>query len=134
MVQVLLLVNYAHRITKYWSYLAKFFGGAPEPEYLHYKNVWKVKWDKTGKTYSYVMGGSRLENGTIKYRLKMIDFGSAPKKPLGNKLSMSKNTFDLKIICQGKIIDCHKSVLCCQSDIFEAMLLNENTIEANQER
>ena len=43
---------------------------------------------------------------------------------------MSKNTFDLKIICQGKIIDCHKSVLCCQSDVFEAMLLNKETIEA----
>ena len=114
----------------YWSYLAKFFGGAPEPEYVHYKNVWKVKWDKTGETHSYVMGGSWLENGTIKYRLKIIDFGSVPKKPLGNKLSMAKNTFDLKIICQGKIIDCHKSVLCCQSDIFEAMLLNEETIEA----
>ena len=37
------------------------------PQYLHYKNVWEVKWDKTGKTYSYVMGGSRLENGTIQW-------------------------------------------------------------------
>ena len=41
------------------------------------------------------MGGSRTENGEIKYRLKIVGFGS-PQKTLGNKLSMSKNTFDLK--------------------------------------
>ena len=81
-------------------------------------NVWEVKWDNTGKTHHHLMGGSRTENGEIKYRLKIVGFGS-PQKTLGNKLSMSKNTFDLKIICQDKIIDCHKSVICCQSDVFE---------------
>ena len=41
----------------YWSYLAKLFGGAPEPEKFKFKNVWKVKWDNTGKTGLLEMGG-----------------------------------------------------------------------------
>ena len=92
-------------------------------------NVWKVKWDNTGETHNYLMGGSLLEDGKIHYRLKIVGFGSL-QKTLGNKLFMSKNTFDMKIICEGKIIGCHKLVLCTQSEVFEAMLLNEDTIEA----
>ena len=40
-------------------------------KYLESKfgNVWEVKWDNTGKTHNHLMGGSRTENGTIKYRL-----------------------------------------------------------------
>ena len=43
---------------------------------------------------------------------------------------MAKNTFDLKIICEGKILECHKSVLCCRSDVFGVMFLNDEMIEA----
>ena len=49
------------------------------------------------------MGGSLLEDGKIHYRLKIVGFGSL-QKTLGNKLFMSKNTFDMKIIWEGKII------------------------------
>ena len=49
---------------------------------------------------------------------------------LGKKLFMAKSTCDMKIICEGKTFDCHKCVLCCQSDVFEAMFLNIETIEA----
>ena len=43
---------------------------------------------------------------------------------------MAKNTYDLKIICGGKILECHKNVLCCRSDVFDVMFLNDEMIEA----
>ena len=120
----------------YWSYLAKFFGGVPEPEY---KNVWKVKWDNVveseGSWNFYWMGCS--ETGENIYRLKIIEIPPPPPKKtpiLGNKLFMAKNTFDLKIICEGKILECHKSVLCCRSDVFDTMFSNESEMIEAQSR
>ena len=49
---------------------------------------------------------------------------------LGKKLFEAKSTFDLKIICNEKTFECHKNVLCCQSDVFETMFLNMNMAEA----
>ena len=66
-------------------------------------------------------------------RLKIIEIPppASKKTPiLGNKLFMAKNTFDLKIICEGKILECHKNVLCCRSDVFDVMFLNDEMIEA----
>ena len=96
------------------------------------KNVWKVKWDNNHED-SYCMGPTGTPGEKL-YRLKIINFlpPAAPKKTpvLGNKLFMAKNTFDLKIICEGKILECHKSVLCCRSEVFDVMFLNDEMIEA----
>ena len=43
---------------------------------------------------------------------------------------MAKNTFDLKIICKSQQIECHKLVLCCASNVFEAMFSHMETTEA----
>jgi len=93
--------------------------------------TWKVKWDNNYES-SYFMGPTGTP-GEILYRLKIIDFlPPAPKKTpiLGNKLFMAKNTFDLKIICEGKILKCHKNVLFCRSDVFDVMFSNDEMIEA----
>ena len=38
-------------------------------------------------------------------------YSSVNTKSIGKKPLMGKNTFDLKIICEGKEIECHKDVL-----------------------
>ena len=38
---------------------------------------------------------------------------------------MKKELSDVKLLCEGKTFDCHKLVLVCQSDVFEAMLKKE---------
>ena len=92
------------------------------------KNMWKVKWDNNYESI-YYMG--KPERGPCIYRLKIIEIPAPKKTPiLGNKLFMAKNTFDLKIICEGKILECHKNVLCCRSDIFDVMFSNDEMIEA----
>ena len=95
------------------------------------KNLWRVKWDNNFES-SYWMGPTqrkRGQRGEKVYQLKII--GTFSKNPiLGNKLFMAKNTFDLKIICEGKILECHKNVLCCRSDVFDVMFLNDEMIEA----
>ena len=64
-----------------------------------------------------------------KYQLKIIGPGTS-KQTLGDNLLLAKNTFDTKIICDGKTFECHKSVLQCQSDVFEKMFQNDKTIES----
>ena len=96
------------------------------------KNLWRVKWDNNYESV-YYMGAADTAGGRCFYRLKIIEIPpSVPKKNpiLGNKLFMAKNTFDLKIICEGKILECHKNVLCCRSDIFDVMFSNDGMIEA----
>ena len=107
-------------------------------EHPKFKHWWQVKWDRTGKTDYHQMGTTITRLDTIRssgkiYRLKIINFSTAsPQKTitLGKKLFMAKSTCDMKIICEGKTFDCHKCVVCCQSDVFEAMFLNMETIEA----
>ena len=101
-------------------------------EHPKFKHWWQVKWDRTGKTDYHQMGTTKPSVEKI-YRLKIINFPTtAPQKTitLGKKLFMAKSTCDMKIICEGKTFDCHKCVLCCQSDVFEAMFSNIETIEA----
>ena len=91
-------------------------------EHPKYKHWWQVKWDRTGKTEYHPMGTTAFEPNKKKYRLKIINFSmAAPQKTLtlGKKLFMAKTTCDMKIICEGKTFDCHKCVICCQSDVFE---------------
>ena len=87
-------------------------------EHASVKGSWRVKWDMTGSMIYY--------DFEHKHNLKIIDFRSS----LGKKLFVAKSTFDLKIICEGKTIECHKSVLCCHSDVFETMFLNMSMAEA----
>jgi hypothetical protein len=96
------------------------------------KNMWKVKWDNNYESV-YCMGFFSESQGKKIYRLKIIGIPPpAPKKNpiLGTKLFMAKDTFDLKIICQGKILECHKNVLCCRSDVFGVMFSNDEMTEA----
>ena len=91
-------------------------------EHPKFKNYWKVKWDNNSESFFYSMG-----------LLKIIEIPQPALKEnpiLGNKLFMAKNTFDLKIICEGKILECHKSVLCCRSDVLNVMFSNDEMIEA----
>ena len=37
---------------------------------------------------------------------------------------------DLKITCNGKTLECHRSVLSCQNDVFRTMFLNMDMKEA----
>ena len=98
-------------------------------EALYLKGSWKVKWDNNNEGL-YWMGFSETQGRKI-YRLKIIEIPAPKKNPiLGNKLFMAKNTFDLKIICEGKILECHKSVLCCRSDVLNVMFSNDEMIEA----
>ena len=87
---------------------------------------WQVKWDSDpDKIHLYTMDvGGRLD-------LKILDYVHLEdqKISLGSKLFEAKK-FDLRIICEEKVLECHKIVLCCQSDVFERMLSNKNTIEA----
>ena len=95
------------------------------------RNWWQVKWDRTGKTVYHQMGAGLT--GEKIYRLKIMNFCTEATQKissLGKKLFMAKSTCDMKIICKGKTFDCHKCVLCCQSDVFEAMFSNIETIEA----
>ena len=57
-------------------------------------------------------------------------FGNRTEEALGSKLFLAKEFMDLKIICKGKVFECHKNVLSCQSDVFKTMLLNMKTDEA----
>ena len=92
------------------------------------KYLWEVKWDMTDGRW-HVMGNN--PKGGKQYSLKIIEISPpAPKKTLGSQLFMAKNTYDLKIICGGKILECHKNVLCCRSDVFAVMFYNDEMIEA----
>lgn len=44
------------------------------------------------------------------------------------KLFLNKKKCDIKIVCNEKIFDCHKLVLGCQSDVFEAMFQNKSAM------
>ena len=119
---------------KNWPF-GKIDGNGPGTvirEHPESKHWWEVKWDSTGNTFFHQMGTTKVSGEKI-YRLKIINFSTAaPQKTLtlGKKLFMAKSTCDMKIICEGKTFDCHKCVLCCQSDVFEAMFSNIETIEA----
>ena len=40
---------------------------------------------------------------------------------LPDLLFLKKDFCDVKLICEGKVFECHKCVLSCQSDVFQAM-------------
>ena len=66
-----------------------------------------------------------------KYDLKIIaPVKSATQKTLVSKLFLDKEFMDLKINCNGKTLECHRSVLSCQSDVFRTMFLNMDMKEA----
>ena len=83
----------------------------------------KVKWDNTGEHHNHRMGAEG------KYDLVIIDLVK-PIPSLASKLFDGKKFSDIKIICEGKTIDCHKNVLGSQSDVFETMFLNMDMTEA----
>ena len=92
--------------------------------------VCRVKWDNTGE-YQYL---HKFLEG--KYQLAIINFVKPipsfvkPVPTLASKLFSGKKFSDFKIICDGKTIDCHKTVLGTQSDVFETMFLNIDLNEA----
>ena len=54
----------------------------------------------------------------------------AAENKLANKLFLKSELSDVKIFCEDKIFDCHKNILCCQSEVFKGMLMNEKMVEA----
>ena len=85
---------------------------------------WHVKWDLDIRLKQVHRMGA--EGG---YDLVIIDIVK-PIPTLGSKLFIGKKFSDLKMICEGKTIDCHKTVLASQSDVFETMFLNMDMTEA----
>ena len=61
---------------------------------------------------------------------KELPAGDGLAKKLGTLL-MNGDWSDIKLICQGKVFNCHKIVLCCNSEVFKNMLLNKSMEEAN---
>ena len=45
----------------------------------------------------------------------------AAENKLANKLFLKSELSDVKIFCEDKIFDCHKTILCCQSEVFKGM-------------
>merc|ERR550534_3418068 len=68
------------------------------------KNLWQVKWDRTGKIVYHQMGADNFRSGEKIYRLKIMNFcltATQKNSSLGKKLFMAKSTYDMKIICEG---------------------------------
>ena len=92
--------------------------------YTTLQGLWQVQWDNGLQQY-YRMGFSG------KYDLKIVDHvKSATQKTTISKLFLDKEFMDLKITCNGKTLECHRSVLSCQSDVFRTMFLNMDMKEA----
>ena len=52
-------------------------------------------------------------------------------KKLTQKLFLDTKFCDVKVVSsEGKIFECHKNVLCLQSEVFERMLANNNMAES----
>ena len=103
-------------------------GNGPGTVIIEYPDdCWVVDWDNNPDLFNCYW----MVDGT--YELKVIDENPvklAAEKTLVNKLFLAKEFMDMKIICNGKIFECHKSVLSCQSDVFKAMFLNKDTTES----
>ena len=64
-------------------------------------------------------GISALRMDAGKYDLEIVDFAMpSTEKTLTKKLFVDKTFMDFKITCQGKIYECHRCVLGCQSNVF----------------
>merc|ERR550534_2635734 len=61
---------------------------------------------------------------------KELPAGEGLAKKLGTLL-MNGEWSDIKLICEGRVFNCHKIVLCCNSEVFKCMLLNKSMEEAN---
>ena len=87
-----------------------------------------VRWDNNGNTFSYRMG---FQN---KFELKILNDEEPkiekPGKTLGSLMFNNKKFVDFKIKCGSKTFECHKNVLACHSDVFEAMFTNDDMTEA----
>jgi len=94
-----------------------------------YKNWWKVKWDacNIGDEWYYRMGVDGI------YELKILDYMQEPTEKIDivSWMFSTKKFYDFKIICSNKIFECHKVVISCQSDVFDAMFTNMNMTEGN---
>ena len=51
-------------------------------------------------------------------------------KNFGEKLFLDKELCDVKILCENRIFECHKIVLCLQSEVFKRMLAENNMTES----
>ena len=92
--------------------------------------MWKVKWDNTNIEKIHRMGyGGKFELTIIDFEKPMPTFVK-PVPTLASNLFSWKKFSDFKIICDGKIIDCHKNVLGTQSNVFETMFMNMEMTEA----
>jgi len=60
---------------------------------------------------------------------KELPAGLGLARKLGGLL-MNGELSDIKLSCDGEIFNCHKVVLCCNSEAFKNMLVNENSKEA----
>ena len=82
---------------------------------------WKREWNSQPITWSITFD-LNLE--------KSNEEPLAAENKLANKLFLKSELSDVKIFCEDKIFDCHKTILCCQSEVFKGMLMNEKMVEA----
>ena len=71
---------------------------------------------------------------TFHLKLKQDELAKTLALPLDKKLTqklfLDKKFSDVKIFCEDKTFECHKAVLCLQSEVFERMLANNSMAES----
>ena len=87
--------------------------------FLNQSSLLSCAGKKTVVTFSLIFG---LE---LKQEPSVFDCKKSLKMP--EKLLMNKKLCDIKVVCEEKIFECHKVVLSCQSDVFEAMFENSSS-------
>jgi len=60
---------------------------------------------------------------------KELPAGLGLARKLGGLL-MNGELSDIKLSCDGEIFNCHKVILCCNSEAFKTMIVNNNSLEA----
>jgi len=95
-----------------------------------FDGIWKVKWDRDNTSSVHNMGYAGIYDLTIIDFVKPTPSYVKPVPTLASKLFSGKKFSDFKIICDSKTINCHKTVLGTQSDVFETMFMNMEMDEA----
>ena len=63
----------------------------------------------------------------MKFDLKLRKISSLSKR-LSEKMYLNAELSDVKILCNGKVFDCHKVIL-SQNEVFKTMLVDQKMLE-----
>ena len=82
---------------------------------------WKREWNSQPITWSITFD-LNLE--------KSNEEPLAAENKLANKLFLKSELSDVKIFCEDKIFDCHKTILCCQSEVFKGIIVSVQGVKS----